>query len=144
MAKLTERLPSMNVLRFAVPGASRGTVARHYAAWRNREGIERRCDNTPCTFHTASLEWNGAPLPLILDHVNGARHDNRPNNLRYLCPNCDAQLETRGGRNRGRVQNLTATGYIVVSKSGRRDALIVPDTRSLTVVGHQPTVTGRR
>ena len=49
-------------------------------------------------------------LPLILDHANGVRHDNRPDNLRYLCPNCDSlQTVTRGGANRGRVQDVAET-----------------------------------
>jgi hypothetical protein len=35
--------------------------------------------------------WNGQPMPLELDHVNGCRSDNRIENLRILCPNCHAQ-----------------------------------------------------
>jgi hypothetical protein len=32
--------------------------------------------------------WQGQPIPLQLDHVNGDRRDNRLENLRVLCPNC--------------------------------------------------------
>ena len=45
--------------------------------------------------------WNGRPIPLELDHVNGKRDDNRLSNLRILCPNCHAQTETYRGRNIG-------------------------------------------
>lgn len=33
-------------------------------------------------------EWQGKPLTLQLDHINGNHKDNRIINLRFLCPNC--------------------------------------------------------
>jgi 5-methylcytosine-specific restriction endonuclease McrA len=36
---------------------------------------------------------------LVLDHVNGAKHDWRLENLRLLCPNCNSQTPTFCGRN---------------------------------------------
>ena len=44
--------------------------------------------------------WEGKPLVLRLDHINGVRNDNRVVNLRLLCPNCDSQTSTYCGRNR--------------------------------------------
>lgn len=38
--------------------------------------------------------WNGKPLTLTLDHINGDNHDDRLENLRWICPNCDRQLPT--------------------------------------------------
>lgn len=43
--------------------------------------------------------WNGKKMHLILDHINGVNNDNRIENLRILCPNCNATLETHGGKN---------------------------------------------
>ena len=43
--------------------------------------------------------WNGKELVLILDHINGKNRDDRLDNLRWVCPNCNAQLETFGTRN---------------------------------------------
>ncbi len=42
--------------------------------------------------------WRGKPMGLILDHVNGVRDDNRLGNLRIVCPNCAATLDTHCGR----------------------------------------------
>jgi PHP family Zn ribbon phosphoesterase len=39
-------------------------------------------------------EWMGKKMSLILDHINGDRVDNRLENLRIVCPNCNATLET--------------------------------------------------
>lgn len=47
-------------------------------------------------------EWNGKSMPLILDHINGVNNDNRLENLRFVCSNCDSQLPTYKSRNRKR------------------------------------------
>lgn len=50
--------------------------------------------------------WHGKPLTLILDHINGKNNDNRLENLRFVCSNCDSQLDTYKSKNRrkcGRV-----------------------------------------
>ena len=38
--------------------------------------------------------WTGNKMALILDHINGISNDNRLVNLRIVCPNCNATLET--------------------------------------------------
>lgn len=46
--------------------------------------------------------WQNKELTLILDHVNGINNDDRLENLRWVCPNCNQQLETTGSRNPNR------------------------------------------
>ena len=49
--------------------------------------------------------WNGKELVLTLDHINGHNRDDRIENLRWVCPNCDRQLSTFAGRNIVRTEN---------------------------------------
>ena len=44
-------------------------------------------------------EWNGKPIVLEIDHINGINSDNRVENLRYVCPNCHSQTSTYKGKN---------------------------------------------
>ena len=48
--------------------------------------------------------WNGKELTLILDHINGENHDNRLENLRWVCPNCNQQLDTTNGKNKKQLE----------------------------------------
>lgn len=56
-------------------------------------GWEHKC--TICN----NTEWNGQPIPIQIDHINGEHTDNRIENLRFLCPNCHAQTDTYCGKN---------------------------------------------
>lgn len=129
-----------DVLCYDLHPVSRATVRRHYARWREAQGIPARCDMPECEFHRTPLVWRGDRLPLILDHANGNRFDNSPQNLRYVCPNCDSQLSTRGGRNRGRVSMADSGSYLLLDRSGRTHLHLIPKTGSLTLTGFAPTV----
>jgi len=111
------------VLRYTQTAeVSRSTIRRHYLRWRSEHSptIPVSCDNPECRFAVQPLKWNGRTLPLILDHVNGCNTDNRVKNLRLLCPNCDSQLSTRGGGNKGRVEKASG-GFALVRPDGLKD-----------------------
>lgn len=46
--------------------------------------------------------WQNKPLTLILDHINGNSTDDRLENLRWVCPNCNQQLPTTGFRGKNK------------------------------------------
>lgn len=69
---------------------SRGKLKQRLFA----EGFkERRCE-----ICGQGENWRGNQMSLILDHVNGEPDDNRIENLRIVCPNCAATLDTHCGR----------------------------------------------
>lgn len=56
-------------------------------------------------------EWNGLPLSLQLDHIDGNSDNNHLSNLRLLCPNCHSQTETFAGKS-GKKKNTKRNSYL--------------------------------
>ena len=50
--------------------------------------------------------WLFQRLTLHVDHINGLYYDNRPENLRFLCPNCHSLTPTHAGKNRSRLRRI--------------------------------------
>ena len=72
------------------------TYARHHIKHRL---IKDQIIPYECGVCGIGPEWNGKSMPLILDHINGVNDDNRLENLRFVCSNCDSQLPTYKSRN---------------------------------------------
>jgi len=58
------------------------------------EGLKIR----KCEMCGQGENWRGRHMSLILDHINGIYNDDRIENLRIICPNCNATLDTHCGK----------------------------------------------
>ena len=60
-------------------------------------------------------EWLKKPLVLEIDHTDGDAYNNRPENLRLICPNCHSQTSTFKNRNKGNGRKLrNSSGWLLV------------------------------
>lgn len=55
--------------------------------------------------------WNDKPIPLVCDHINGNSESLKIDDLRMICPNCDAQTDTYKGKNKGKGRKYRMNRY---------------------------------
>jgi hypothetical protein len=53
-----------------------------------------------CNICKIKNEWNDKPIIFVLDHIDGDASNNKRENLRLVCPNCDSQLPTFKRKNK--------------------------------------------
>lgn len=87
----------------------------------NRANLKKRLINAGllsliCANCGLGPHWNGKPLVLQLEHLNGIWNDNRLENLCLLCPNCHTQTKTYAGKNVA-VKNYCNCGIQIHRKS---------------------------
>ncbi len=75
------------------------------------EGLKER----ECELCGQGEEWKGSKMSLILDHIDGNSTNNELSNLRIVCPNCNATLDTHCGKNRKKII-LDINGNVVLPK----------------------------
>lgn len=66
-----------------------------------------------CCLSCKRKVWQGRPIPLELDHLDGNSFDCSPGNVRLLCATCHALTPTYKGRNKGNGK---------ISRSSRMEA----------------------
>jgi hypothetical protein len=71
------------------------------------EGLKKR----ECEICGQTEEWMGKKMSLILDHINGVSNDNRLENLRIVCPNCNSTLDTHCGKNIKKTYKYNKLNY---------------------------------
>lgn len=53
-------------------------------------------------------DWNGKPITMQLEHLDGDSRNNAEENLSLLCPNCHTQTPFYGSKNKGRGRGSLA------------------------------------
>lgn len=59
-----------------------------------------------CSICGQDENWIGKKMTLIMDHINGVNNDNRLENLRFVCPNCNSTLGTHCRGSRGLIEKV--------------------------------------
>jgi hypothetical protein len=75
-----------------------------------------RLKERKCELCGQGEEWQGKHMSLILDHINGIHDDHRFENLRIVCPNCNATLSTHCGKNIKKRKKLPKEEKVYIRK----------------------------
>ena len=95
-AHVNRRLPPDEILVLLAADAPRAKPPMLTRAL-IESGVPYECALCGCDGH-----WQGMPLTLEVDHIDGDYHNNVLSNLRFLCPNCHRQTPNFAGRSRGK------------------------------------------
>jgi len=115
-ARRARSRPGAPLADLLVPGSRysrRSLKERLYAA-----GLkDRRCE-----LCGQGEDWRVRRMGLVLDHINGVHDDKRLENLRVVCPNCAATLDTHCGRTNRleRTRSCARCGTAFVAAAARQ------------------------
>lgn len=87
--QIRNRSSAITPLNEILEGKYPGYPTAHLSKRLVKEGLkEYKCEK--CQIDT----WNGEPISLELDHIDGCSTNHILNNLKLLCPNCHSQTPT--------------------------------------------------
>lgn len=70
--------------------------------------LRKKYDNKCCICGWSEINLKTRVVPLVADHIDGNWRNNTEENLRLVCPNCDALSPTYAGSNKGNGRPLRA------------------------------------
>lgn len=73
-----------------------GVVSRHVKRF-----LRDKYGNKCCLCGWSQINRKTRLVPLVADHIDGNWRNNREDNLRLICPNCDSLTETYAALNKG-------------------------------------------
>lgn len=73
-----------------------GIVSNHIKKY-----LRRKFRDKCCLCGWSQKNPKTGKVPLVADHIDGNWQNNRENNLRLICPNCDSLSETYAALNKG-------------------------------------------
>lgn len=97
---------------------SMGIVSTHIKKYL-REKYENKC----CLCGWARVNQKTRQVPLVADHIDGNWQNNTENNLRLVCPNCDALSPTYAALNKGKGR----VGRVISKRA--KEARLIKDTK---------------
>ena len=68
--------------------------------------LRKKYDNKCYLCGWSEINPHTGKVPLVADHIDGNWKNNRENNLRLICPNCDSLQATYGGANKGNGRGM--------------------------------------
>jgi hypothetical protein len=77
-----------------------GVVSRHLKRY-----LREKYGNKCCVCGWCSINVVTGLVPLVADHIDGNWRNNKEENLRLVCPNCDSLSPTYAALNKGRGRN---------------------------------------
>ncbi len=93
-------------------GDESGTMAEGLTNRKIRRWFMEKHDGKCSECGWSKVNPTTGTIPLALDHIDGDSKNNKPDNLRLLCPNCHSLTPTYGSLNngRGRLDRRTKAG----------------------------------
>lgn len=70
--------------------------------------LRKKYDNKCCLCGWSEMNLKTGVVPLVADHIDGNWRNNIEENLRLICPNCDALSPTYAGSNKGNGRSFRA------------------------------------